>query len=471
MAEETPLSMANFGASFKGFLDKMASSVPQEEPPLLKRLREHCGDDPSRMPILSEEFENADQPNLQQALDTWPGVGTRTVELIGFSGNAMFGNVQLSDLINPVARPGMPPLVEGPVQYKNVVLEDDQVITCVNRGLFLLGDGGDRLAVLVKGAEMPFNRALKVEVLSLTAESGRSFLREIRAAMRARNVYRGRMVTLSVDRQDVLEVHVCSPQSVDRDGIILPEGLLERIERQTLRFSAQSDRLRQAGLHLKRGLLLYGPPGTGKTLTAMYLASQMSGRTVLLLTGRTLGLIEASCAMARALQPSTLLLEDIDLIAEERTRQSGACNTLLFELLNQMDGLGADADVLFVLTTNRPDLLEPALAARPGRVDTAIEVPLPDEPCRRRLILMYGRGLLAPSVDVDDVARRTDRGSAAFIKELMRRAAVFAAEQMPDELRVERGHLDEALHDLLFEGGTIARSLLGVAPTPPPTDP
>ena len=53
-------------------------------------------------------------------------------------------------------------------------------------------------------------------------------------------------------------------------------------------------------------------------------------------------------------------------------------NPLLFELLNEMDGLSEDADVIFTLTTNRPDLLEPALAARPGRVDQATEITLPD---------------------------------------------------------------------------------------------
>ena len=53
-------------------------------------------------------------------------------------------------------------------------------------------------------------------------------------------------------------------------------------------------------------------------------------------------------------------------------------NPLLFELLNEMDGLAEDADVIFILTTNRADLLEPALAARPSRVDQATEIPLPD---------------------------------------------------------------------------------------------
>lgn len=51
-----------------------------------------------------------------------------------------------------------------------------------------------------------------------------------------------------------------------------------------------------------------------------------------------------------------------------------------------MDGLSEDADVLFVLTTNQVEMLEPALAARPGRIDQAIELSLPDETSRRRTL-------------------------------------------------------------------------------------
>ena len=65
-------------------------------------------------------------------------------------------------------------------------------------------------------------------------------------------------------------------------------------------------------------------------------------------------------------------------------------NPLLFQVLNEMDGLADDADVAFLLTTNRADLLEPALSQRPGRVDLAVEIPLPDAAGRRRLIGALG---------------------------------------------------------------------------------
>src|SRR5207244_152819 len=110
-----------------------------------------------------------------------------------------------------------------------------------------------------------------------------------------------------------------------------------------------------------RGILLHGLPGTGKTLTAMYLAAQMAGRTVLLITGAAVGAIETACKLARMLEPATVVLEDVDLIGTEREHQTVGANALLFELLNQMDGLAEDVDVLFLLTTNRPDVLEPAL--------------------------------------------------------------------------------------------------------------
>ena len=173
---------------------------------------------------------------------------------------------------------------------------------------------------------------------------------------------------------------------------MLPAGTLERIERSTVHAARHAEALRAAGRHLKRGLLLYGPPGTGKTLSAMYVAQHLPGRTTFLMTGRTLGMLEQTCTLARLLAPATVILEDIDLIAEERTQQGTGTNALLFELLNEMDGLGEDVDVLFVLTTNRPEILEPALAARPGRVDQAVLVPLPDAECRGRLFGSTARG-------------------------------------------------------------------------------
>src|SRR4029434_10635919 len=116
----------------------------------------------------------------------------------------------------------------------------------------------------------------------------------------------------------------------------------------------------------------------------------------------------------RMLQPSIVVLEDVDLVAQHRGYVEP--NPLLFDILNQMDGIDEDADVAFLLTTNRADLLEPALAARPGRVDLAVEIALPDEGARRRLLQLYGRGLDLRLDDVGSIVKRTQGVTASFIK-------------------------------------------------------
>jgi len=443
----------------------MAAQAPTEDPVFLARLRKHFTAEPGPFPIISEQFEPSDHPNVQRALEAYVSERKCSTELVGITGDQTFvyAGVSLAQLAMP-ARPGLwngPAVTEGPVQFVNVPLDDDRVIACVQCGLHLISNGERRLAVLVRGpSDMGMTRRVIVEVMTADRSQGEEFLADLRLLIRKQNVYRGRVLSLAGDRHEGTKVQFHRLQAIARDQIILPDGLLGRIERQTIGFSKHSDRMLAMGRHLKRGLLLHGAPGTGKTLTAMYLASQMRERTVLLLTGRGMGLIEQSCAMARVLQPSIVVLEDVDLIAEERTRE-GACAAVLFELLNQMDGLSNDADVLFLLTTNRPDILEPALASRPGRIDQAIEIPLPDAECRRRLFELYGRGLTLRLTELDRFIAKTEGASAAFIRELLRKAALFAADEMLDNPVVTDRHVDEALHELVVAGGELTKSLLG----------
>jgi ATP-dependent 26S proteasome regulatory subunit len=131
--------------------------------------------------------------------------------------------------------------------------------------------------------------------------------------------------------------------------------------------------------------------------------------------------------------------------------------------MDEMDGIGALTDCIFLLTTNRPDILEPALAARPGRIDQAIEFPLPDEECRRRLFELYGRGLDLNWIDLDRWIEQTDGVSPAFIKELLRKAALLAAErgETAEPMRLQNKDLDQALRELIHYGGELTRRLLG----------
>jgi ATP-dependent 26S proteasome regulatory subunit len=187
-----------------------------------------------------------------------------------------------------------------------------------------------------------------------------------------------------------------------------------------------------------------------------YLLGATPGRTVVLLTGRSLGLIEQATALARDLAPATVVFEDIDLVAAERTMPWS--QGVLFDLLTQMEGVGEDADLLFLLTTNRPDVIEPALAARPGRVDLALEVPLPDATARGRLVDLYAGEIALSDAERAAVVERTEGVSGAFVKELMRQASLRAAADARDAVGADAL---AALDELLEERSALTRRLLG----------
>jgi hypothetical protein len=470
MSTDSTIPTDAFMASFKAFMDQaIRQAPPPEEPIFRQRLLAHFGQEPTGLPVLREQLKRADHPNLHLALAAYLEAEGRTFELYGASMANDHTGIHLAQFAQNETNEWAKPK-DAPVEYINIALHDDQVLACVQRGLYLVRDGPHPLAVLVSGPSQDgFPRGLSLEVMSTERDAAEAFLASIRHMIRQRNVYRGHIISLEPGGQGDLQVRFHRLPGIERESIILPAGVLERIERQTVGFARLGERLRAAGRHLKRGLLLYGPPGTGKTLTAMYLASQMPDRTIILLTGRGIGLIEQSCALARLLQPTTVILEDVDLIAEERTHQSTGTNAVLFELLNQMDGLAEDADVLFLLTTNRPEILEPALASRPGRIDQAMLVPLPDRACRDRLLTLYCRGMDVRITERERLLDQTEGVSAAFIRELLRKAALFAADE-DTTLTVEDRHLAEALHELVVEGGDLTRRLLGAANPAQPRD-
>ncbi len=461
---DTHLDPAHFGNSFKAFMDAVVAAAVPPSSPLLERIVAHLGGEVTHLPVLSEEYNSFDHPNLQVALDEYIGKPGRQSDLVGIGAdNKRFMGFGLSDLLSRGHMHGGPPLTEGPVDYVNFHLAAGRVLPCVQFGLYLIHDGDSPLVVLVTGPTDHGPRPkLRIEALATQPEVAQGFLAELTDAMERLNVYRGHVLSLSAGRfgpgpQTMIGFH--SLPTVTRDDVILPAGILERIERQTIVFSEQSAVLRAAGRSLKRGMLLYGPPGVGKTLTVQYLIGRMPGRTVLLTVGRGLGMIEPITEIARSLAPSMVVLEDIDLIAEERGMPGGHAGPLLFELLNQMDGLNDDSDIIFVLTTNRPEVLEPALAARPGRIDLAVELPLPDAAGRRRLLDLYARGLELRDVDSDAVAERIEGATPAYIKELLRKATVIAASQGGGAV-VTGGEIEAALAEL-DEGGELAHRLLG----------
>ena len=307
--------------------------------------------------------------------------------------------------------------------YVDVDIGTDRPLPCLRAGLVLTEHGGRPVAVLLYLSERGPMPEVHVEVVAADATTLGEFVATVHASMEAHNVMRGKVMTFSFGRYGEFGMTFTKVEPVAREQVIIPDDDLAAIERHAIGISEHRDALLAAGQHVKRGLLLYGPPGSGKTHTVTYLLGQMIGRTTVILSGASVGAVGQAGKIARTLQPATIVIEDVDLIGMDRMLPGGDHNALLFQLLNEMDGLGPDVDVLFVLTTNRVDMLEPALAARPGRIDQAIEIGLPGPDARQRLLDLYVPERLSPTV-ATHVVERTDGVAASFIKELARRAVL-----------------------------------------------
>jgi hypothetical protein len=362
----------------------------------------------------------------------------------------------------------------GPLQFDEVDVGSEAPVRCVKNSVWLGKAHGQPFAVLLTSAERyGRSQGLHVELALRAGATGadwsRAFMAEVERIIAQAQTYRGKVISLEqIDnysgKAGGVKVHKLRP--VARDQVILPDRTLRLLERNVTEFIKQRDQLGGLRMGVKKGLLFYGPPGTGKTHTIHYLASQLPDHTTLLITAEQVGLLDEYMQLARFLQPAMIILEDVDLIARARTQMHGPCEeSLLNKLLNEMDGLRQEAKLLFVLTTNRPEELETALSARPGRVDQAIEFPLPDEDGRRKLIRLYSGDLVLDEELVAAMVQKTKHSSAAFIKELMRRAAQFMLED-GGRNRLELRHVEGALDEMLFAGGSLNVKLLGGAVAP-----
>ncbi len=428
----------------------------------------HFGDSAAALPIVTATWPAYDQVNVQAGLEAWLAAPGREHEIAGLTG-FRHSDFTLADLVQP---PPWQHVGLGSVTTISLPAgPDGQTRACVQCAIYLVVEEEGPLALLLRGPEEHTSSPeVTVEIACASQEQGQRAVDEIRRLSVVHNVFRGHVIAFGGEvfgpgHRGGLLSFLPRPQ-VQRDQVILPAEVLEGIERQVLGVARHSRRLIASGQHLKRGVLLHGEPGTGKTHTIRYLLSGLTGQTVVVLSGSALGMIAEACSVARTLQPSVIVVEDVDLIAEERGFGLGQ-HPLLFQLLNEMDGLGEDLDVTFVLTTNRADLLEPALAQRPGRVDHAALLPVPDAEARLRLLHLYQGSLVLELADPDAVITRTEGVTASFMKELLRRAALRAAEETGTPggtggaLRVTDVHLGEALDELLDTRNELTRVLLG----------
>ena len=192
------------------------------------------------------------------------------------------------------------------------------------------------------------------------------------------------------------------------------------------------------GAKLPRGVLLVGPPGTGKTLLAKAVAGEagvpffsISGSDfVEMFVGVGAGRVRDMFRQAKRNAPCLIFIDEIDAVGRQRGAGMGGGNDereqTLNQLLVELDGFSDNSGIIVIAATNREDVLDPALL-RAGRFDRQITVNLPDRKGRAAIFAVHSRNKkLDPTVEFDNLARRTVGFSGADIANIMNEAAILA---------------------------------------------
>ncbi|MHA1797177.1 MAG: CDC48 family AAA ATPase [Candidatus Helarchaeota archaeon] len=197
-----------------------------------------------------------------------------------------------------------------------------------------------------------------------------------------------------------------------------------------------SEIFEEAGIRPPRGILMFGPPGCGKTLLAKAVATESESNFISIKgpevfnkwVGESERAIREVFRKAKTAAPSIVYFDELDALAPRRGSYSGSqvYESVLNQILSEIDGLEELKNVAVVASTNRPDIVDPALL-RPGRFDQLILVPAPDEESRREIIHVHTKKMkLADDVNINKIVRETEGFSGADIENLIREAGMIA---------------------------------------------
>ncbi|TLP72757.1 ATP-dependent zinc metalloprotease FtsH [Nesterenkonia sphaerica] len=220
-------------------------------------------------------------------------------------------------------------------------------------------------------------------------------------------------------------------------------------------FLSEPEKFQRLGAKIPKGVLLYGPPGTGKTLLAKAVAGEAGGSFysisgsdfVEMFVGVGASRVRDLFKQAKENSPAIIFVDEIDAVGRQRGAGVGGGNDereqTLNQLLVEMDGFDANANIIVIAATNRPDVLDPALL-RPGRFDRQIPVEAPDFNGRQQILQVHSKGKpMVPDLDLKQVARKTPGFTGADLANVLNEAALLTARSNAD--LIDDRAIDEAI--------------------------
>ena len=238
-------------------------------------------------------------------------------------------------------------------------------------------------------------------------------------------------------------------------------------EKELIDFLKNPKRFQKLGARIPKGVLLVGPPGTGKTLLAKAVAGEanvpfyyISGSDfVELFVGVGASRVRDMFKQAKHNAPCLIFIDEIDAVGRQRGTGLGGGHDereqTLNQLLTEMDGFGANEGIIIIAATNRADVLDPALL-RPGRFDRQVTVNLPDIKGREEILAVHAKNkILAPSVKLSNLAKRTPGFSGADLENLLNEAALLAVRRNKDAITMSE--IDEATDRVLMGPAKVSK--------------
>ena len=312
-----------------------------------------------------------------------------------------------------------------------------------------------------------------IEIASFDPDLAQETLESIKTSSRSSSIYRGKVIEVSVsagvkdeygevEMGDRVYVEFKKKESLRPEDVVVDDRVHPLLERNVLDVQEKRLVLRQYGVPAHRGVLLYGPPGTGKTFACRYLYSQFKEATTLVASGTTLPYVKTIFNVARMLQPTVVVLEDVDLVFS--SRETSLSSSTLGDLFDQMDGLRPDEDLSFILTTNDIDRIEKAIKDRPGRIGQCVYFGPPNDTLRARYLGHYLLDYDTRALDMDALVHMSDGATQAFLKEWVHRAVQFRLEHSdpaPERLDVRQENFEAALAEMRTFSSDAAEAIIG----------
>ena len=234
-------------------------------------------------------------------------------------------------------------------------------------------------------------------------------------------------------------------------------------------FLKNPKKFQKLGARIPKGVLLVGPPGTGKTLLAKAVAGEanvpfyfISGSDfVELFVGVGASRVRDMFKQAKHNAPCLIFIDEIDAVGRQRGTGLGGGHDereqTLNQLLTEMDGFGVNEGIIIIAATNRPDVLDPALL-RPGRFDRQVTVSLPDQKERHSILKVHAKDkIFAPSVNLENLSKRTPGFSGADLENLLNEAALLTVRRNKNAITMTE--IDEATDRVLMGPAKTTRQI------------